>query len=58
MVYIMVELAKAHGRNIYGYLNLKFLLEHHEGKDMTDEQLADLEPWSKNSNLSKITDEL
>ena len=39
----MVEMVKAHGLNIYGYL--KFLLEHRPGKDMTDEQLADLAPW-------------
>ena len=31
--------------NIYGYL--KFLLEHRPGKDMTDEQLAELAPWSE-----------
>ena len=53
VVYTMVEMAKAHGLNIYGYL--KFLLEHQLSKDMTDEQLA---PWSKNSNLSKIAYEL
>ena len=33
------------GLNIYGYL--KFLLEHRPGKDMTDEQLAELAPWSE-----------
>ena len=38
-------MAKAHGLNIYGYL--KFLLEHRPGKDMTDEQLAELAPWSE-----------
>ena len=26
---------------------LKFLLEHRPGKDMTDEQLAELAPWSE-----------
>ena len=41
----MVEMAKAHGLNIYGYL--KFLLEHRPGKDMTDEQLAELAPWNE-----------
>ena len=45
VVYTMVEMAKAHGLNIYGYL--KFLLEHRPDKDMTDEQLADLAPWSE-----------
>ena len=44
--YTMVEMAKAHGLNIYGYL--KFLLEHRPGKDMTDEQLAELALWSEN----------
>ena len=41
----MVEMAKAHDLNIYGYL--KFLLEHRPSKDMTDEQLAELAPCSK-----------
>ena len=45
VVYTMVEMAKAHGLNIYGYL--KFLLEHRPSKDMTDEQLAELAPWSE-----------
>ena len=45
VVYTMVEMAKAHDLNIYGYL--KFLLEHRPSKDMTDEQLAELAPWSK-----------
>ena len=45
VVYTMVEMAKAHGLNIYGYL--KFLLEYRPGKDMTDEQLAELAPWSE-----------
>ena len=43
VVYTMIEMAKAHGLNIYGYL--KFLLEHRPSKNMTDEQLA--EPWSE-----------
>ncbi|MCI5885867.1 MAG: transposase domain-containing protein, partial [Clostridiales bacterium] len=38
-------MAKAHGLNIYGYL--KFLLEHRPSKDMTDEQLEELAPWSE-----------
>ena len=41
----MVEMAKAYDLNIYGYL--KFLLEHRPSKDMTDEQLAELAPWSE-----------
>ena len=45
VVYTMVEIAKAHDLNIYGYL--KFLLEHRPGKEMNDEQLAELAPWSE-----------
>ena len=45
VVYTMVEMAKAHGLNIYGYL--KFLLENQPSKNMTDEQLAELAPWSE-----------
>ena len=41
----MVEMAKAHGLNIYEYL--KYLPEHRPGKDMTDEQPAELVPWSE-----------
>ena len=37
----MVEMTKTHGLNIYGYL--KFLLEHRPDKDMTDEQLVELD---------------
>ena len=40
VVYTIVEMEKAHGLNIYGYL--KLLLEHRLDKDMTDEQLAEL----------------
>ena len=56
VVYTMVEMAKAHNLNIYGYL--KFLLEHRPTKEMTDDPLAELAPWSENSNLSKIACEL
>lgn len=45
VVYTIVEMAKAHGLNIYGYL--KFLLEHRPGKEMTDEQMEELAPWSE-----------
>ena len=45
VAYTMVEMAKAHGLNIYGYL--KFLPEHRTCKDMTEEQLAELAPWSE-----------
>lgn len=51
VVYTMVEMAKAHGLNIYGYL--KFLLENRPNKNMTDEQLAELAPWSEKLQSSK-----
>ncbi|NBH29007.1 transposase domain-containing protein [Lachnospiraceae bacterium] len=38
-------MAKAHDLNIYGYL--KFLLERRPTKEMTDNQLAELAPWSE-----------
>lgn len=44
VVYTVVEMAKAYDLNIFGYL--KFLLEHRPSNAMTDEQLADLAPWS------------
>ena len=52
----MVEIAKAHDLNIYGYL--KFLLEHRPAKEMTDDHLAELALGAKNSNRSKITCEI
>ena len=45
MVYTMVEMAKAHGLNIYKYLN--FLLERLPGTIMTDDELSKLVPWNK-----------
>ena len=45
VVYTMVEMAKAHNLNIYGYL--EYLLEHRPDASWTDEQLADLAPWSE-----------
>lgn len=41
----MVEMARAHDLNIYGYL--KYLLEQRPSEEMTDEQLSELAPWSK-----------
>lgn len=52
----MVEMAKVHNLNIYGYL--KFLLEHRPNQNMTDEQLAELALGVRNSKLSKIACEL
>ena len=43
IVYTMVEMAKAHGLNIYKYLN--HLLEHLPGTRMTDRELSRLAPW-------------
>ena len=51
VVHTMVEMAKAHGLNIYGYL--KFLLDHRPTKEMTDDQLAELAPWSKKLQFIK-----
>ena len=45
VVYTMVEMAKAHDLNICEYL--KFLLEHRPTKEMPDEELAELAPWSE-----------
>ena len=45
VIYTMVEMVKAHGLNICGYL--KFLLKYQAGKDMTNKQLAELAPWSE-----------
>lgn len=45
LVYTMVEMAKAHDLNIYGYL--QYLLEQRPDQSWSDEQLADLAPWSE-----------
>lgn len=45
VVYTMVEMAKAHDLNIYGYL--QHLLEQRPDQSWSDEQLADLAPWSE-----------
>jgi len=46
IVYTMVEMVKANGLNIYKYLN--YLLDHRPSAGMTDKQLDQLAPWSKN----------
>ena len=38
-------MAKAYDLNLYEYL--KFLLENRPDKEMTDEQLENLAPWSE-----------
>lgn len=43
IVYTMVEMAKAHGLNIYKYLN--HLLEHLPETRMADRELSRLAPW-------------
>lgn len=45
MVYTMVEMARAHGLNIYKYLN--FLLERLPGTVMTDDELSKPVPWNE-----------
>ena len=44
-VYSIVEMAKAHGLNIYKYL--VYILEHRPDKKMSDMKLEKLAPWSK-----------
>ena len=41
----IVEMAKAYNLNLYEYL--KFLLEHRPNKRMSDDELANLAPWSE-----------
>ncbi len=41
----IVEMAKAYDLNLYEYL--KFLLEHRPNKSMSDDELANLAPWSE-----------
>lgn len=41
----IVEMAKAYGLNLYEYL--KYLLEHRPNRDMADDELAKLAPWSE-----------
>lgn len=44
-VYTMVEMARAHGLNIYKYL--KYLMERLPGTKMTDSALSKLAPWDQ-----------
>lgn len=41
----MVEMARAHGLNIYKYL--KYLLDRLPGTKMTDSALSKLAPWDQ-----------
>ena len=45
VVYTMVEMARAHDLNIYDYL--KYILDQRPDQSWTDEQFADLAPWSE-----------
>lgn len=45
VVYTMVEMAKAHGLNIYDYL--KFVLDNRPDENWSDEQLETLAPWNE-----------
>ena len=62
LVNISVELVPVYSWNGSGSLKvtsfLKFLLEHRPSKDMTDEQLAELAPWSEKLQSIKIACEL
>lgn len=49
-VFSMVETAKANGIDPKAYL--EYLLEHRPNKNMTDEQLEALAPWSKETQAS------
>ena len=50
LVYTMVEMAKGNDLNVYKYL--EFLLAHRPSETMTDEQLAELAPWSEKAKAS------
>ena len=41
----IAEMAKTYGLNLYEYL--KYLLDHRTNKDMSDDELAKLAPWSE-----------
>lgn len=44
-VYSIVEMAKAHGLNIYEYI--KYILSQRPSKDWSDEQLETIAPWNQ-----------
>ena len=52
ITYTMVEMAKAHNLNIYGYLS--YVLEQRPDETWSDEQLAELAPWSEKLQTLKI----
>ena len=52
IAYTMVEMAKAHNLNIYQYLS--YVLEQRPNENWSDEQLAELAPWSEKLQTLKI----
>ena len=52
VAYTIVEMARAHGLNIYEYV--KYILDQRPDENWTDEQLADLAPWSEKLQHLKI----
>ena len=52
ITYTMVEMAKAHNLNIYGYFS--YVLEQRPDETWSDEQLAELAPWSEKLQTLKI----
>ena len=51
-IFTVVEMAKAHNLNIYGYLS--YVLEQRPDETWSDEQLAELAPWSEKLQTLKI----
>lgn len=49
-------MTKAHNLNIYRYL--KFLPEHRPNQNMTDEQSAELAPWSAKLQAIKTQNQI
>ncbi|WP_432764713.1 transposase domain-containing protein [Hungatella effluvii] len=50
VVYIMVEMAKAHELHPYSYL--KYLLDSRPSTDTSETELADLTPWSDKARIA------
>lgn len=52
IAYTMIEMAKAHNLNIYQYLS--YVLEQRPNENWSDEQLAELAPWSEKLQTLKM----
>ena len=52
IAYTMAEMAKAHNLNIYQYLS--YVLEQRSNENWSDEQLAELAPWSEKLQTLKM----